>query len=125
ADAGQPSSLGAPATSSASNLVIDGGILRSAMKTTMSTDRLFSVGPNSATLSGSGNPAANASYFGALRFTNAGTLIMSGTPNNRTLTLDAGGTALVGTTERAMNPAENLLAASIPDSGGGNTTSVT
>src|SRR5205814_6246427 len=106
ADAGLPSSIGA-ASASASNLMLNGTTLRSAEKVTTSTNRLFSMGPSGATLSGAGNPTANTGYFGALRFTGTGTLGMSGAASARTLTLDAGGTGLVATTERALNLTEN------------------
>jgi fibronectin-binding autotransporter adhesin len=123
ANGGLPSSLGA-STSSAANLVIDGGTLRSALAVTSETDRLFTIGPSGATLYGNGNPTANQGYFGALRFMNTGALGMTGSASARKLTLDADGTAVTGTSERALNVTENRLSAIIPDSGPGAPTSV-
>jgi fibronectin-binding autotransporter adhesin len=125
-DAGSPSSIGA-ASASAANLVIDGGTLRSSGRVVTSTNRLFTVGPLGATLSGGGWVTTNIGTFSPLRFTGTGTLGMSGTPSPRNLFLVAGVTAPSnsGGTERAQVFQENLLAAVIPDSGAGNPTSVT
>jgi fibronectin-binding autotransporter adhesin len=126
ADGGQPSSIGAASTA-ASNLVINGGTLRSAGRVVSSTNRLFTVGPNGATLFGGGNNVANVGTFSPLRFTGTGTLGMSGAPGPRTLTLTSGTTGPSNTNarERAFVAMENLLTPVIPDSGVGSPTSVT
>lgn len=74
ANGGAASPIGS-SDNSASNLVIDGGALASTGAAT--TDRLFTIGANGATLDGSG---------GALNFTNTGVLAASGI-GNRTLVL--------------------------------------
>ncbi len=81
-NAGMGSSLGA-SSPAASNLVLDGGMLRST--NTSVTDRLFTLGAN-------GGSSLDASS--ALSFTNSGAIAFSGGPVNRTLTLSGGNTGL-------------------------------
>jgi len=96
ANGGANSGLGA-STNVATNLVIDGGTLQYT-GSAASTDRLFSVGLNGATLTASGN--------GALTFSNNGTLAFNGVTGARTLTLSG------------TNTGSNTLAAAISDNGG-------
>ena len=104
ANGGTASNIGA-ATNAPGKLVINGGILRYTGAAT-STDRLFTVGTNGATL--------NASGTGAVNFTGTGSLTMALTANARTLTL-------MGT-----NTDANTLSGIIANSGtGANLTSLT
>jgi autotransporter-associated beta strand protein len=74
ANGGAASPIGS-SSNVAANLIIDGGTLLATANS--ATDRLFTIGPDGATLNGSG---------GSLSFTNTGSLVGSGT-GNRTLTL--------------------------------------
>jgi len=78
ANGGVASALGA-SSSAASNLVIDGGALQ-LNTTSSSTDRLFTIGTNGATLYANVNN---------MTFTNTGALAFTGS-GNRTLTLNEG-----------------------------------
>ncbi len=75
---GENSSLGAASTDAA-NLVIDGGTLRFIGTVGTTTDRLFTIGVNGATLDASGSDA--------VAFANPGAIALSGTNTARTLTL--------------------------------------
>jgi len=90
------------ATTAASGLVINGGTLQYT-GATVSTDRLFTIGENGATLDASGT--------GALTFSNTGAAAFSGS-GTRTLTLSG------------TNTGSNTLAASIGDGTGGATSLV-
>ncbi|GIX50614.1 MAG: hypothetical protein KatS3mg132_808 [Limisphaera sp.] len=95
ANGGQPSDIGASAADAA-NLILNGGTLLYTGPGT-SVDRLFTLG--------TGGGLLDASGMGALRLVNPGAIALSGS-GQRVLTL--GGT----------NEADNLLAASLGDSGG-------
>jgi fibronectin-binding autotransporter adhesin len=84
ADGGASSPLGA-SSAAASNLVIDGGVLRVLADAHTSTDRLFTVGPNGARIESSGVAAAV--------FARDGGHIASGGAGPRTLTLAGDSTA--------------------------------
>jgi fibronectin-binding autotransporter adhesin len=82
ADAGSNSSIGAPATNTAANLVINGGTLQY-NGSGGSTNRSFTIGASSATIDASGS--------GALTFSDTGTYARGGT-TSRTLTLTGSNT---------------------------------
>ncbi|CDX29442.1 Outer membrane autotransporter barrel domain (modular protein) [Mesorhizobium sp. ORS 3359] len=103
ANGGSNSSIGA-STSSAANLVLNGGTLQY-IGTGGSTDRLFSLGP-------SATSALDASGTGAIAFTNTGAVAFT-TPNtSQTVTLTG------------SNTGNNSLAAQLTNNGSG-TTSLT
>lgn len=99
ADGGVASSIG-QSTNAAANLVIDGGTLRYG-GVSANTDRLFTAGPNGATLDASGT--------GAINFINSGSVEFSGTNTSPMITLSGSNTDL------------NTLAATIANNGSGNT----
>lgn len=108
ANGGSNSGIGA-ATSSASNLVLDGGTFRYT-GATVSTDRLFSVGGSGGTL--------NASGSGAVTFSNTGALGFANTPGTRTLTL-AGTNTGANTLNALIADAYGVYATSLIKSGSG------
>ena len=77
ANGGSNSNIGA-ATNAATSLVLDGGTLQYTSSTTVSTDRLFSVGTSGGTISLSGN--------GIVNFTNTGSMGFNGQSGARTFT---------------------------------------
>ncbi|MBB5035635.1 autotransporter-associated beta strand repeat-containing protein [Prosthecobacter vanneervenii] len=96
ANGGESSNIGASGNA-ATNLVLNGGSLQYT-GADVSTDRLFSVGVNGATVDASGT--------GAVNFTNTGSLGFNGQSGARTLTLSG------------SNTGSNMLAAVIGDNGG-------
>jgi autotransporter-associated beta strand protein len=106
ANGGQASPLGA-ASNAAANLVIDGGVLEITSTATNTTDRLFTIGSQGATLRL--DPGIIAS---AANFTNTGSIAFSGS-GSRTLTL------FVSSAGNSGNTISGTLAASIGDPQGG------
>lgn len=107
---GESSSSIGDSSNAASNLIINGGTLKfSGITGNGSTNRLFTIGTNGATLDGSSTNNT------ALTFTNTGSLVTTAGVANRTLTLT--GTTSAGTL--------NSLASVIVDPTGGGKTAVT
>lgn len=96
ANGGSASSIG-QSSSSAANLVLDGGSLQYT-GAGQSSNRLFSIGTNNGTIDSSGG--------GAVNFTNTGTMGFNGQTGARTLTLSG------------SNTGSNTLSASIGNNGG-------
>ncbi|MCX6920859.1 MAG: autotransporter-associated beta strand repeat-containing protein [Verrucomicrobia bacterium] len=108
-DAGANSSIGA-AAATATNLVLDNGTLRYAGSTAQTTNRLFSLGANGATLDASGTGS------GTMSFTGTGSLGFIGTTPE-------GGSASTSTAARTLvlagsNTGSNTFAPTISDNTG-------
>lgn len=102
ANGGVNSGIGA-STNDAANFVLNGGALKYTGATPADTDRLFTIGAEGATLDGSGGAGAN------VRFTNIGSIGLSGTDLARTFVL------------AGINTDGNVLAPVLGDNGLGAT----